>query len=151
MNSDHPRNWDDDALLALALDPITPRPGIRAKLMRRIDAEAEYRPAVSIRAGGGQWVSAGLPGVAIQDLYTDEEAGRKTFLVRMDPGTTVPEHRHIDAEQGLVLEGDLRWEDLEYGAGDFMVAKAGSVHPPLSTRAGNVLFIVAGTNELMSA
>jgi anti-sigma factor ChrR (cupin superfamily) len=148
---DDPGTWGDEALLALCLDPKPVRPAVKEKLMARIAAEAQYRPAVCVRATQGDWVASGVPGIAIKSLYQDPASGLSTVLVRMDPSTTYPEHRHIEAEQCLVLQGDLRWEDLEYRAGDFVVARAGSIHPRLTTEHGNMLLIVSGGNEWLSA
>ena len=148
---DDPRTWSDEALLTLSLDPKPFRPAVKDKLMARIAAEAEYRPAVCIRAAQGDWVASEVPGVAIKPLYHDRDRGLSTVLVRMDPGTNYPSHKHYDAEQCLVLEGDLRWEDLEYRAGDFVVARAGSIHPRLTTEHGTLLLIVAGHNEFLPA
>ncbi len=69
----------------------------------------------------------------------------------MEPGSVLPAHRHGDAEQCLVIEGDLRWEDLEYHTGDFVVARAGTRHPQLTTDNGNVLLLVTGDNEFIAA
>jgi anti-sigma factor ChrR (cupin superfamily) len=143
--------WSDDILMALSLDPKPLRPAIKEKLMARIAAEAQYRPAVCIRAAQGNWVPTGVPGVAMKPLYRDRSNGLSTVLIRMDAGATYPAHRHIDAEQCLVVEGDLRWDNLEYRAGDFVVAAADSIHPRLTTEHGTVLLIVSGGNEFVTA
>ncbi len=151
MMSEGLQTWSDQALLALCLDPEPFRTGVKGKLMARIAAEAEHRPAVCIRAAQGDWVASEVPGVAIKPLYHDPAHGLSTVLVRMDPGIIYPAHKHHDAEQCLVLEGDLRWEGLEYRAGDFVVARAGSIHPRLTTEHGALLLIVAGQNEFLPA
>ena len=143
--------WSDEVLMALSLDPKPLRPVIKERLMTRIAAEAQYRPAVCIRAVQDNWVPTGVPGVAMKPLYRDRSNGLSTVLIRMEAGATYPAHRHLDTEQCLVVEGDLRWEDLEYGAGDFVVASADSIHPRLTTEHGNVLLIVSGGNEFVTA
>ena len=58
---DDPRTWSDEDLMALCLDPKPPRPAARNKLMARIAVEAQYRPAVCIRAAQGDWVASEVP------------------------------------------------------------------------------------------
>ncbi len=146
-----PQTWGDEVLLAVSLDPLPLQPEVKDKLMARVAADAQYRPAVCVRRTQGEWVPSGAPGVAIKPLYRDRSTGLSTVLVRMEPGAAYPAHRHIDAEQCLVVEGDLRWEDVEYSAGDFVVASDGSIHPRLTTTHGNILLIVSGGNEFLPA
>ena len=77
-----------------------------------------------------------MPGVEIRPLL-----GKKTMLVRMAPGTYLPEHEHSYGEQCLVLEGTIRSDNVEARAGDFTYMPAGSTHPPLYSETGCLLLI----------
>jgi anti-sigma factor ChrR (cupin superfamily) len=74
------------------------------------------------------------------------------MLVRMTEGASYPSHRHAAAEECLVLEGDLIVGEDVLRAGDFQRSEAGSVHPPQSTRAGCLLYILSSLeDELLEA
>ena len=150
MKRDH-QGDGQEPLIGLSAEPVVPPPALRSRLLARIAAEAEYRPEVSVRAGQGAWLPTGIRGISIKPLYQHPGSFLKTLLLRMEPGSVLPAHRHGDAEQCLVIEGDLRWEDLEYHTGDFVVARAGTRHPQLTTENGNVLLLVTGDNEFIAA
>lgn len=80
------------------------------------------------RSAAMEWQAAGPPGVWIKPLFTDEEHHAATSLVRMDPGSHYPRHRHNGAEFFFVLSGDFHIEGQEMKAGDYCRADAGSIH-----------------------
>src|SRR5215831_18490262 len=109
--------------LPLTVPEAAPPPELRERLMERIGAGAAAASAASkpqstagtlVRPGDTAWISALAPGVEIRPLL-----GKRTMLVRMAPGTYLPEHEHRYGEQCLVLEGSIRSEDMEAHAGDF--------------------------------
>jgi anti-sigma factor ChrR (cupin superfamily) len=69
----------------------------------------------------------------------------------MQPGASLPAHRHHDDEQCLVLRGDIRWRELVYEEGDFIVMGRDTEHPEVSSLNGNLLLLVAGHNDYQSA
>jgi len=75
------------------------------------------------------------PGVNRTDLQRHDLSipGREAVQVRVDigPGTTFPKHQHPGEEIIYVLEGSLKYE---------VEGK-----PPVTLKAGDVLFIPAGT------
>ena len=85
-------------------------------------------------------------------LMFDAARRTATMLVRMLPGTQYPSHRHAEAEECLVLEGDLHvGADLVMHAGDFQRAAKGSVHVPQFTVDGCLLLITSSLeDELLS-
>jgi anti-sigma factor ChrR (cupin superfamily) len=126
--------------LPLAAPEVAPRPEVRMRLMERIAGKAT--PAASkatmgtlVRPGDTEWANA-APGVEIRPLL-----GKKTMLVRMAPGTYLPEHEHRYGEQCLVLEGSIRSDDMEAHAGDFTFMPAGSTHSQLFSESGCLLLI----------
>jgi len=136
------------ALVAESLDPVTPPPQIKQRLFERIASAAAHQPGLgSVRSDEGKWKQAGVPGVTYKKLYFDQPSGLVTRLVRMEPGTVYPAHRHSRTEQCLVLEGDLIHDDHVYHPGDFTWAQAGSIDPSLRTEKGNLLLIISGVEK----
>jgi len=127
--------------LPLAAPDAAPRPEVRERLMARIGVapapEREVKPAMGtlVRPGDTAWSKA-APGIEIRPLL-----GKKTMLVRMSPGTYLPEHEHRYGEQCLVLEGSIRSDDMEAHAGDFTFMPPGSTHSALYSETGCLLLI----------
>ena len=125
--------------LPLAAPQVAPPPELRQRLMDRIGTKVEKkkRPPVGklVRPGDTPWESP-MPGVDIRPLL-----GKQTMLVRMAPGTVLPEHDHEFGEQCLVLEGSIRSENVTAHAGDFTYMPAGTSHPPLYSDTGCLLLI----------
>lgn len=74
------------------------------------------------------WQATPFPGIQIKMLFEDKERGLMTQLVRMEPGSTITFHEHIDIEQTYVLEGSLKDEEGECTAGNFVWRPAGNRH-----------------------
>jgi anti-sigma factor ChrR (cupin superfamily) len=152
------------ATLPLLLTEAKPRPRVRELLMERIRSGDKSRQVwkqwqaapsqgapvhvVYAREGGWQPVSAG---VAAKQLYVDVRQDSVTMLVRMEPGSTYPSHRHGSPEQCLVLEGDLRVGDLVLHAGDFQCAAQDSIHDITRTVEGCLLLIVSSQHDELLA
>lgn len=96
-----------------------------------------------VRAGEGRWLPTSDAGVSFKLLYEDRARGTFTTLVRMEPGASIPAHRHLGVEQCLVIEGDLRAGGVSMSAGDFNCSLPGSVHEELTT-GGGALFLIVG-------
>jgi anti-sigma factor ChrR (cupin superfamily) len=127
-------------------------PSVREKL-RALVAEAEDgRPLksagltpqslITLRADEGEWQQV-AKGITAKQLYVDQQAGTVTTLVRMQPQTRIPLHRHRGVEQCYVIEGDFHAAHQSLGPGDFHCAEAGSVHEPVYTVGGALVLIVA--------
>jgi len=139
------------ASLVAAVRPVLPRPSVKDRLMSRVAAYEELRPLADVRRNEGGWASAGIPGVDTRQLFRDQATGQTTYLVRMEPGAKFPAHSHGDTEQCLVLEGDIRWGQMVYEKGDFVVMGKDSTHPEIWSETGNLLLIVSGHNEFAHA
>ena len=64
------------------------------------------------------WEPAPLPGIFSKPLFNDVNRQYVTQIVRMDPGTTYPSHRHSQVEELYLLEGDLLVEGQKMGPGE---------------------------------
>ena len=82
------------------------------------------------------WRPTKYAGVAWFPLHQSdpdaEEPGDATVLIRMEPGSSYPTHRHIGVEEVLVLAGGYRDDLGEYRAGDYVRYPAGSEHLPVA-------------------
>jgi anti-sigma factor ChrR (cupin superfamily) len=74
------------------------------------------------------WKSTPHKGVEVKPLLVERETGLMTMLVRMAPGSRLPDHEHVLIEQTYVLEGSLVCGEGECKAGDFVWRPAGSRH-----------------------
>lgn len=140
--------------LALAAPPADPPAPLREKLLARVAEKPPARavapsefvgPAefLVVRREEGEWVESPDHGVFIKLLFVDKERDTVTTLVRLDPGASIPAHRHLGVEQCLVLEGDMRAGHLRLRAGDFNCAMPDSVHEEIHTEHGALLLIVS--------
>ena len=137
------------SLLAGLTTPVSPARSLKARVMTRIAQYESLKPLADLRTYDGEWTAVGIPGVEIRNLFRDRSTGRTTMLVRMQPGVRFPSHLHHDDEQCLVIEGDIRWGELVYEKGDFVVMGKSTTHPEIHTETGNVLLIIAGRNEFV--
>ena len=135
------------ALLAEVVDPVPPPPSVRGRLMTRVGNYEAIKPLADVRAYDDNWMDSGVAGVDMKILFRDKKLHRTTMLLRMAPGAQLPAHHHHDDEQCLVVSGDVRWGELIYREGDFVVMGNATTHPAVSTINGNLLLLVAGHNE----
>lgn len=84
------------------------------------------------------------PGVGLHALYGQPGKGPAAALLRYAPGASVPEHRHIDYEHILILQGSQRDANGLYPAGTLLVSPPGSQHAVTSEAGCLVLAIWSG-------
>lgn len=87
------------------------------------------------------------PGVHWKVLW--EEGDRKAVLVRYDPGTVVPRHRHVGDEQIFVLEGSVSDDTGTCTAGGYARRPPGCVHTVWSPAGALVLALISGGTVAM--
>jgi anti-sigma factor ChrR (cupin superfamily) len=138
-------------LLAESPAPVPPAPALKSRLLLRVAQFEQLKPLADVRRNEEHWVSAGMPGIDIKPLFQEDDTGRSTYLLRMQPGVRLPAHYHHDAEQCLVLKGDICWGDLVYEEGDFIVMGKGTMHPEIHTVHGNLLLLMSGRTEFVHA
>ena len=137
--------------LALAVPPQAPPPALRAAVLERIGAGA---PAVIdagglrfVRSAATAWEPSPLAGIEVKRLFDDATAGRRTTLVRIAPGGSVPAHRHADVEEIYLLEGDLVLSGVPMRAGDYCRAEGGTMHDGIHSPGGCVLLMCASVRD----
>jgi putative transcriptional regulator len=138
--------------LAFAAPEAQPPTGVKERLLSLVAEEDGHAHApalpqapaqlLTLRASEGEWHEAGK-GILVKPLFTDPHSRMVTTLVKMEPGTRIPLHRHNGVEQCYVITGDFHADNQQLGAGDFHVAHAGSVHEPVFTVEGALVLIIA--------
>ena len=88
---------------------------------------------------------SGFKEVSFADRQKAAQEARKNILnkFRAQPGAEFPAHHHDDDEEAYVLSGDLSFDDLVLGAGDYHLARPGVRHPVGRTRRGCMLLVTA--------
>ncbi len=134
--------------LSQALRPIAPPVESAGDLRERVLARARHAvqesPAglVTIRAGEGRWQRI-APGVTMKLLHADDEAKTRSFLLRLQPGASLPAHPHHADEECIVLEGEAYLGGTVVHAGDYHLAPRGVPHGRITSETGALLFLRA--------
>ncbi len=90
------------------------------------------------------WQATRFAGIEVKTLLFDRASGLASSLMRMAPGSELPEHEHVQIEQTWVIEGHLvdrsgPDEGIECKAGQFIWRPAGSRHSAWSPQGGLML------------
>jgi putative transcriptional regulator len=144
--------------------PVTPlRADAIERAMARIEAddEPQTRPALPAAKTGlpstlapyelGPWRRIG-GGVSWRSVGVAADDGVRVFMLRANPGTRLPHHRHSGSEWTCVIEGAFRHEFGRYGPGDFDEADDSVEHKPFIEDGAPCVCLVAlqGRIELQS-
>jgi len=149
--------------LGFAAAPARPSAELRERLLRRV-REAPAREQVPQKPGvlldqAGLLIARAVeiprqpvgPGITSKPLFVDPGRKYVTALMRMDPGTRHPSHRHRDVEELYLLEGDLHVEGHVMRAGDYCRAEPESIHGETYTQSGCLFLVMASQqNELLA-
>jgi hypothetical protein len=126
--------------VALAVPRRTPPPGLKAKVLQKIQAQqvadsATARPT-AIPAGlhfvgsdeSSGWKQLPIRGAWIKLLSFEPQRGYAVLLGKLEPGVRYPAHTNAGPEDFYILTGDLHVGERVLGPGDFHHADAGSLH-----------------------
>jgi anti-sigma factor ChrR (cupin superfamily) len=80
-------------------------------------------------------------------LWSDDDTGRRCFLLKMHPGSSIPMHDHPYREIAMVTEGEVRLNQDVMKAGDFLTAGYGEAHD-VYTDTGCVMLIYVDFDTL---
>jgi quercetin dioxygenase-like cupin family protein len=137
--------WGIFRHLAAALDSRPPPPAQHARLRGSVLARLRALGPCgtrTVRAEEGGW-QALAPGVSIKLLRRGADADDMTAYVRMQPGSVLEPHVHQQAEECLVLEGEILIGTHRLSAGDMHVAEAGTVHGAIRSPRGALMLVRA--------
>ena len=108
--------------------------------------ESDSLAHVILRSDEGEWADI-LPGIKVKVLFENPTSGRTTYLARLQPGATYPDHRHHGEEELLVLEGDIYLSGQPLYPGDFSVSVPDSVHHDTHSRGGCLCLVTSRMND----
>lgn len=81
-----------------------------------------------LRSGEQDWQPSSHEGFWIKPLLEDPGSGRRSWLMKMDPGAFSESHAHEELEQVYILEGSFYDEERSYHPGDYIVRAPGAMH-----------------------
>ncbi len=143
----------------MAPQPVRPPQELRGRLLERAASLQPHavavRPGVLFEQGGllvsrsaeMAWQPGGVAGLSSKLLFVDQERGYNTLLVRMEPGTRYPRHRHVGVEELYLLDGDLIVEGQTMRAGDYCRAEPASIHGESRTETGCLFVLRASPHD----
>jgi quercetin dioxygenase-like cupin family protein len=137
---------------------VMPDPSIKQSLFDRISGPGPEKRVAPDRPGPGSsflaevfirraqfsdWEEYGVPGIQRCVLFRDFGRNLQTSLIRVAPGVEFPPHRHPQAEECYVVEGDFMTSGTTLFAGDYIRSPAGSSHDATRTQNGCVLLVTS--------
>lgn len=134
-----------DETLMNSVAPVSPPPLLRLKVLDRIRQASPEQHFITVPKEQG-W-RALLPGIEVKVLHVDMVAGTKSFLLRAQPGATIPSHGHHGDEECQVLEGSFSFGDVTLYAGDYQFARKGAQHPTAITKTGILVYLRASIHD----
>lgn len=135
--------YDASVEMAACASGEEPSPGVRDLLLARIAAPSNH----TITSTDGEWVQTQVPGLRMKILAIDRARDRVTMLLKGEPGTRYPAHRHSGPEECYVIGGSLNVEGRLLRAGDFHHAEGGSDHGELWTDEGVEVLLVGSASD----
>lgn len=80
------------------------------------------------RTAGLDWQSSGSDGFLLKTLHEDPATGRRTWLMKVEPGAYSPPHAHEEFEELYIIEGSFSDGENTYHAGDYAIRAPGAMH-----------------------
>jgi anti-sigma factor ChrR (cupin superfamily) len=132
-------------------DVLRPAEPLWGRLASRIATETATQPFVPPPDAPikPEWEQA-APGIHVKILARNADNDGVSMLVRLDPGTDYPGHRHAGIEELHLLHGILKVDDRTLYPGDFIHAEAGSVDHRVWSETGCTCFLVTSTKDALS-
>jgi anti-sigma factor ChrR (cupin superfamily) len=92
------------------------------------------------------WIDA-RPGVRQKRVWEDKASERRAILTRMEPGATLPRHRHVGDELVFIIEGANADESGPVTTGNMNYRPNGCVHTVTTKNGATLLAVVWGRTE----
>jgi quercetin dioxygenase-like cupin family protein len=93
--------------------------------------------------------SKAAQGVSFKTLRRDHATGGLTVLLRFEPGSRFPAHRHPAGEEVFVVEGQVKIGDQRLKQGDYLYAAPDSVHAVWSEFGCTILVMLPKPVEIV--
>lgn len=131
-------------------DVLRPAESLWARLAKRIASDGATPPFMPSLESPVQaeWEEA-APGIHVKILARNAEIESVSMLVRLDPGTDYPGHRHAGIEELHLLHGVLKVDDRTLYPGDFIHAEADSVDHRVWSETGCTCFLMTSTKDAL--
>jgi quercetin dioxygenase-like cupin family protein len=138
------------SFLSWPTDVLRPAVLLWGRVAQRIAADTGKPPIslVSQLANKPEWEDA-APGISYQLLATDTENERVSMLVRLEPGTDYPSHRHVGVEELYLLHGELMIDAKKVSPGDYVRAEADTVDHRVWTDTGCTCILITSTRDVL--
>jgi quercetin dioxygenase-like cupin family protein len=129
-------------------DVLRPAESLWARLATRIATDVASEPFVAPLDAPvkPEWEEA-APGIHVKILAKNAENDSVSMLVRLDPGTDYPGHRHAGVEELHLLHGILKVDDRTLYPGDFIHSEANSVDHRVWSETGCTCFLMTSTQD----
>ena len=131
-------------------DVLRPAESLWVRLTERIASEGGTQPFVPPLDAPvkPEWEKA-APGIHVKILARNAEIDSVSMLVRLDPGTDYPGHRHAGVEELHLLHGILKVDDRTLYPGDFIHCEAGRVDHRVWSESGCTCFLLTSTEDAL--
>jgi quercetin dioxygenase-like cupin family protein len=131
-------------------DVLRPAGSLWERLAERIASEAGTRPFLPpLEAlAKPEWEEA-VPGIHVKILSRNAGIDSVSMLVRLDPGTDYPAHKHAGIEELHLLHGILKVDDRTLYPGDFIHREADSVDHRVWSETGCTCFLMTSTEDAL--
>jgi hypothetical protein len=131
-------------------DVLRPAESLWDRLAKRISSNGATQPYVPPLEAPvkPEWEEA-APGIYVKILARNAEIDSVSMLVRLDPGTDYPAHRHAGVEELHLLHGVLKVDDRTLYPGDFIHSEAGSVDHRVWSETGCTCFLMTSTKDAL--
>jgi quercetin dioxygenase-like cupin family protein len=132
-------------------DVLRPAESLWSRLATRIATEAGTQPFVPPLDAlvEPEWEEA-APGIHVKILAKNTDNDSVSMLVRLDPGTDYPGHRHAGVEELHLLHGVLKVDDRTLYPGDFIHSEADTVDHRVWSETGCTCFLMTSTEDVLS-
>ncbi|HYE97353.1 MAG TPA: cupin domain-containing protein [Planctomycetota bacterium] len=148
------RAWPDiralvEAMAAWPTDVLRPATDLWSRIAPGLGGTPATEPP-PVPAGPAapkpQWEVA-APGIYVKILARDEAKKSVSMLVRLDPKTSYPPHRHAGVEELHLLHGELIVDEKLLRPGDYIHAVAGSEDHRVYSETGCTCVLMTSTED----
>ena len=138
------------SFVSWSTDVLRPAESLWGRLAKRIASEAGTRPFLPPveTLAKPEWEEA-APGIHVKILASNADNDSVSMLVRLDPGTDYPGHRHAGNEELHLLHGILKVDDRTLFPGDFIHSEVGSVDHRVWSETGCTCFLLTSTEDAL--
>lgn len=128
-----------EAVREAPLDPMTQR-FMKSRLMTRVRDLERGAATNTVRPEAGEWEKFS-PRIKMKVLRREVDGSSMSYLLKLEPGAFLVPHKHHIDEECVVLEGMVTIGEELVGAGTYHLAPRGTIHAPIRSEHGAILFI----------